>query len=53
MCRGISLLDDVILYIFTFECAAKIVAEGAAPIIYFTGKEWAWNNQRGAKDQER
>ena len=44
MCRGISLLDDVILYIFTFECTAKIVAEGAAPIIYFTGKEWAWNN---------
>jgi len=40
----VTVLDTIILYIFTFEVAFKIFAEGTGPWNYFVGPEYAWNN---------
>ena len=39
----INFLDYVILIAFSFEMAAKIIAEGFRPWMYFTGPQWKWN----------
>ena len=39
----ISVIDNIILAIFTFEVVAKILAEGFTPLRYWVGPEWKWN----------
>jgi len=38
-----DILDEIILAIFSFECAGKIISEGLRPLRYFIGPEYAWN----------
>jgi voltage-gated sodium channel len=40
----LTILDEVILIMFSIECILKILAEGLKPWVYWTGKEWKWNN---------
>ena len=39
----LNVFDFLILIVFSFEVVVKILAEGLAPWLYFTGKEWKWN----------
>jgi len=39
----INFLDYAVLVAFSFEMAAKIIAEGFRPWMYFTGPQWKWN----------
>mmetsp|Transcript_21491 Transcript_21491/g.31197 ORF Transcript_21491/g.31197 Transcript_21491/m.31197 type:complete len:1077 (-) Transcript_21491:74-3304(-) len=41
---ALDMLDNVILIVFSFEVVVKILAEGLAPMMYFIGPEWKWNN---------
>ena len=39
----LTILDEVILTMFSIECILKIISEGLIPWAYWTGKEWKWN----------
>mmetsp|Transcript_20638 Transcript_20638/g.29626 ORF Transcript_20638/g.29626 Transcript_20638/m.29626 type:complete len:1040 (+) Transcript_20638:217-3336(+) len=41
---ALSILDSIVLIVFSFEVIVKILSEGLAPLLYFTGEEWKWNN---------
>lgn len=41
---SLSVLDTLILIIFSLEAILKILAEGIAPYMYWIGPEWKWNN---------
>jgi len=38
-----GVLENIVLGIFVFECAAKLIAEGKTPLKFFTGSEGSWN----------
>jgi len=40
----VTMVDNIILGVFTFECFLKIFAEGWAIWSFWTGPEWKWNN---------
>ncbi|CAM9197022.1 unnamed protein product, partial [Heterosigma akashiwo] len=41
--RWVTLIDNIILAVFTLEVLVKLAAEGERPWRYFTGPERAWN----------
>mmetsp|Transcript_4811 Transcript_4811/g.8726 ORF Transcript_4811/g.8726 Transcript_4811/m.8726 type:complete len:950 (+) Transcript_4811:212-3061(+) len=40
----LELVDNIILGVFGFEVILKLCAESVAPIYFFIGNEWGWNN---------
>jgi voltage-gated sodium channel len=40
----VLLLDTVVLAFFCLEVVMKVLSEGVAPLQYFLGPEWTWNN---------
>ena len=42
--KVLNFIDGIILLVFSFEVIVKMAAEGLAPLLYFFGKEWKWNN---------
>ena len=40
----VTVVDNVILLVFTIECFIKVFAQGIAVWRYWLGPEWRWNN---------